>query len=236
MGWQQAGKLEPHEDSTFGGTPIDAEALAEIEKAVEAVCIARAKAAVGKLDLPTLLFLGVGVGNPGGAWHNPSGTERFDAASQISPPLLRDAIANGYFVVGLNFNVKGTPEPAALPAANGIHLHVPVRFPLGRNSTYCRKALDLLVSLAVDCRRVVVLNAVTDHLYPGLCELATVRTGMGIIGKKEGGILPTVLAVSYAETGAQRLIAPFAGIMSAVHEGATLTTVAEVFPTTEVFQ
>ena len=236
MGWKPAAKIEPSSDSVFGGNPIDEASLVAIEKAVATVRAARDSATLGMgKGLPTLLFLGVGVGNPLGAWRNPSGTETFDPREQISPPLLRDAVARGYFVIGLNFNVEGTGEPTPLPQANGVHLHVPAKFPLGRHSTLCRTALDLLIGLAIESRRVVVLNAVSDHLYPGLCEIAVVRTGMNVI-KQEGGTLPTVLAISYAETGERRLIAPFAGHLSAVDAGASLTTVADVFPPATVFQ
>jgi hypothetical protein len=211
----------------FGDARLNDNEVATIRTAVGTVTEARNAHAAGR---KVLVFLGVGVDNPTSVFgSNNSASPRFDARAQVSPPLLRDAIRQAFYVVGLNFNTASAAQPEPLPPADGVHLHVTAPFPLQAGSPTNREALALIKGLVATANRLVVLNCVTDVPYAGLLDLVKSAATRKAFDAEQ--CLPAVYAVSYAEAGKQEVIAPSPIPKRALRKSTGLTSVKEVFPT-----
>ncbi|PKW16338.1 hypothetical protein [Saccharopolyspora spinosa] len=159
----------PTDDGGTFGRSIAQEDLATITAAVEKVT---AKAATSR---PRLVYLGIGVGNPTGAWGNPTGQPQLDMGTQIRPGFLAEAEQQKFFVIAVNFNTGGDDPVQELSSSeSGIHFHVNAHAPLLTTSELDKQAVNLLKGLAAGPNdRLVVMNAVSNHQYQALTELVT---------------------------------------------------------------
>jgi hypothetical protein len=172
------------------------DALAKVEKFLSG-------GASGSL---TVLYLGIGVGNPGTTWMNPSHGLKGQGLLevQVIPPVLADLESKGYRVVGLNFNVAGS-ESLPEPTRTRLHLPVPARFPLTGSSSSHREVMDVFRALVRRFDRLLVVNAVSQLHYPYPVELVA---GYDWKVSRAMSHVPASYVVSYAETGEQVAYAP----------------------------
>jgi hypothetical protein len=205
-------KLAEAKESNFSGADISAQDNERIQAA-----LSRARDLVG--DKAFLLHLGVGVGNPGAAFGNPSadrlmkaGNEAADpkAQSQREPGYLKQAAERGLVAVVLNFNAsdsQGDPSGVTLVKhqPNLIRLDVDARFPLTvhkqGNSGQAHGAIE---GLAQGARHVTVLNAVSPHYYPGIKSLVDSQSSQRLFKRDvvAGGGDPSArhMRTSYVES------------------------------------
>jgi hypothetical protein len=218
--WSTA-KLESGTDSTFASNFEESDEKT-IAAAVQTVAAAIDKA---KSDgRKVLLYLGVGVGNPSSAWGNPSVGVQLPMADQINPPFLLKMVGKGYFVAALNFNVASTEAPAGLPKGDGLHLHVPAKFPLERGRG--AGTMKLLTDLRQKCDRVVVLNAVSQLHYQTLVELGISYSARKVL---EESHVPSTYISSYGETNSQTSYAKFPGVQRYLAKPTNLADEDDVF-------
>ncbi|MFF7553893.1 hypothetical protein ACFZA9_13525 [Streptomyces olivaceus] len=129
-----------------------------------------------------LLFIGVGTGNPSGAWGNSTAEKSGPAITdedQHSPGFLDDAEKNGYQVIAVNFNVgDGNQISESGGSGSAARLTVPAKFPISADGK--EKAADAVASFhsaAQRADRFALMNAVTQVDYQPLLDLATAKKG-----------------------------------------------------------
>jgi len=186
--------LTPASDQVFGGQGLREEDVVAIRTAVALV---REGLQASDQSKAVLLHIGVGVGNPGGAWGNPTAQPRLDLNVQMRPAFVDDALATGLRVVVLDFNKFDRTERIAAASADEIRVNVCARFPLTTVGDLNRAGLDEVRELKGTSAYLSLMNAVSQVPYPGCFELVT-RQGKD------------AYVTSYAETGTQQAYTYFA--------------------------
>ncbi|MEU6479712.1 hypothetical protein ABZ858_23000 [Streptomyces sp. NPDC047017] len=212
----------PTGDSTgFGGSldEADVQLLAEAAGAVHKIIgEARAK----DPEKQVLLFIGVGTGNPAGAWGNPThgGVGGITDKDQHSPGFLSAAGEAGYTVIAVNFNV-GSGKELTHSGGSGpvVELQVPARFPLdaaGREKA--KGAMESLHAAAGQANRFAVMNAVTQADYQPLLDLVAAKS------KGQSAYLK-----SYMQTGETSAFSPMSKKKGQHIEGSKFASMSDVF-------
>ncbi|SDP96883.1 hypothetical protein SAMN04487905_12213 [Actinopolyspora xinjiangensis] len=215
--WIQSRTWPQAEDSGFGGSLTEAdqklnkEVLDEVRKLLGAWSAAKKK---------TLVHLGIGAGNPGDGWGNPSHDYRPEVLErQKWPPFLDDAVEQGYSVISLVHNVIGQNWAQVTKGEGAVQLEVNARFPLkgSAGGVLDKQVWTEIETVVKQADRVVVANCVTNQHHRGVVELAQSRNRAHCY------------LLSYAQTGTEEVWWRMSAKFVFHNQETDLSTLGELF-------
>ena len=174
-------------DDVFGKNDIDEADVMKIETMCKEVGSFLDKA---QTDIK-LLHIGVGVGNPGTAFGNPSASVQGGQGmvlNQSRPKFidkLLEAQSTAAAIVNFNSDSAGNP----VETGNLLSYPVDARFPLNGSGPRSKTALQQITALKNKATHFSIMNSVSQNNYESLVKLAA--------GAKQKGLY----LKSYAETG-----------------------------------